>query len=182
MPLTLLLGGAGAGKSRLAARLARAGGHPVVVVATAEARDEEMTERIRRHRENRPPEWKTVEEPVNLEAALASVPEEATILLDCLTLWVSNLLEHGASNEEVEDRAGKLASMVASRRAASVVVSNEVGSGVVPANRLARRYRDLLGRVNAIWVEAADRSALIVAGRVLPLAGPDALLEGERDG
>lgn len=179
MPLTLLIGGAGAGKSRLAVRLVAARGDPVVLVATAEGRDEEMAERIRRHRAYRPAEWKTVEEPVDLEGALASVPEEATILLDCLTLWVSNLIEQGLSNDDIEDRATKTAALAAARTSGTVAVSNEVGAGVVPTNSLARRYRDLLGRVNAIWAEAADRSALVVAGRLLPLLSPEALFGGD---
>jgi len=181
MPLTLLLGGAGAGKSRFAARLAEAAGGPVVVIATAEPRDEEMAERIRRHRERRPAEWATVEEPADLEGALSSAPEEAVAILDCLTLWVSNLIERGLSDRDIEDRAAKAASLAAARGAGTVAVSNEVGSGVVPTNALARRYRDLLGRVNAIWAETADRSALVVAGRLLPLAGPEALLGGRAD-
>lgn len=175
MALTLLLGGAGAGKSRLAARLAAASGSSVVVIATAEARDEEMAERIRRHRELRPPEWVTVEEPLNLERALSSVPEGALVLVDCLTLWVSNLMEQGLSDHDIEDRARKAASLAASRTAGTVVVTNEVGSGIVPSNALARRYRDLLGRVNGIWAEVADRSALVVAGQVLSLAGPETI-------
>jgi adenosyl cobinamide kinase/adenosyl cobinamide phosphate guanylyltransferase len=180
--ITLLLGGAAAGKSRLAVRLAAAGGGRVVVIATAEARDEEMAERIRRHREARPPEWATVEEPVDLEKALASAPENASILVDCLTLWVSNLIEQGFSDQDIEDRARKAASLAASRGAGTFVVTNEVGSGVVPINRLARRYRDLLGRVNSIWAEAARRVLLVVAGRLLPLSGPEAVLGGPPDG
>jgi adenosyl cobinamide kinase/adenosyl cobinamide phosphate guanylyltransferase len=182
MGLTLLLGGAAAGKSRLAVRLAGAWGGPVVIIATAEPRDEEMAERIRRHREQRPTEWSTVEEPVDLEAALSSVPQEAQALVDCLTLWVSNLVERGLPDQDIEDQARKAASLAASRTAGTVAVSNEVGSGVVPANRLTRRYRDVLGRVNAIWAEAADRVGLVVAGRVLPLSGPEALLGDAHDG
>jgi adenosyl cobinamide kinase/adenosyl cobinamide phosphate guanylyltransferase len=177
MGLTLLLGGAGAGKSSLAVRLAAASGGPVVVVATAEARDEEMAERIRRHRRERPSDWPTVEESLDLEAALASVPKDACALVDCLTLWVSNLIEEGLTDRNIEERARTAASMAAARPAGTVAVTNEVGSGVVPTNPVARRYRDLLGRVNGIWAEAADRAALVVAGRVLPLSDP-ALLGG----
>jgi len=176
MPLTLLLGGARSGKSRLAVRLAAAWGGKVVVVATGEARDEEMAERIRRHRAERPPEWATVEEPLDLEGGLAGVPEEACALVDCLTLWVSNLLERSLSDVEIEDRARKAAAMAASRAAETLAVTNEVGSGVVPVSALARRYADLLGRVNAIWAEAADRALLVVAGRVLPLDTPAAIV------
>jgi adenosylcobyric acid synthase len=175
MPLTLLLGGAAAGKSRLAVRLAAERGGPVVVIATAEARDEEMAERIRRHRAARPPEWATVEEPVDLEGALADVPEDAIALVDCLTLWVSNLMDRGLSDDSILDQAAKAASRAASRGRGTIAVTNEVGCGVVPANALARRYRDVLGRVNAVWAEAAKRAALVVAGRVIPLTGPEGL-------
>jgi adenosyl cobinamide kinase/adenosyl cobinamide phosphate guanylyltransferase len=171
MALTLLIGGARSGKSRLAVRLAASWGGPVAVVATAEASDEEMAERIRRHRAERPPDWETVEEPLDLEGALASVPEESGVLLDCLTLWVSNLLERGASDAEIEDRARESARIAAKRPSGTVAVTNEVGCGVVPDNPLARRFSDLLGRVNAIWAEDADRSVLVVAGRILPLGG-----------
>jgi adenosyl cobinamide kinase/adenosyl cobinamide phosphate guanylyltransferase len=176
MSLVLLLGGARSGKSRLGVRLAAAGGGQVVVIATAEARDDEMAERIRRHRAERPPEWATVEEPLDLEGALGSVPEGVCALVDCLTLWVSNLLERGVSDPEIEERARKAAALAASRTAATVVVTNEVGSGVIPVSDLSRRYANLLGRVNAIWAEAADRAVLVVAGRVLPLDPPEAIV------
>ena len=181
MPLTLLLGGAGSGKSRLAVSMAADWGGPVVVIATAEGRDEEMAERIRRHRELRPLEWATVEEPLDLEGALSSIPEGALALVDCLTLWVSNLMEQDVSDRDIEDRARMAAVLAASMTARTVAVTNEVGSGVVPTNALARRYRDLLGRVNAIWAEAADQAALVVAGRVLPLGRPEAV-SGLEDG
>jgi adenosyl cobinamide kinase/adenosyl cobinamide phosphate guanylyltransferase len=174
--LTLLLGGVRSGKSRLAVRLATSWGTPVVVIATAEAGDEEMAERIRRHRADRPAEWETVEEPVELERALASVPDGSGVLLDCMTLWVSNLLDRGASDAEVEERAGRAARIAATRASAVVAVTNEVGWGVVPDNALARRFADLLARVNRAWADAADRSLLVVAGRVLPLSGTEMLV------
>jgi adenosylcobinamide kinase / adenosylcobinamide-phosphate guanylyltransferase len=176
MPLTLLLGGARSGKSRLAVRLAATGGGAVIVVATGEARDEEMAERIRRHRSERPSGWITVEEPLDLQGALAGVPEEACALVDCLTLWVSNLIERGAADAEIEERARMAAALAASRAVTTIAVTNEVGSGVIPVAGLARRYVDLLGRVNAIWAAAADRALLVVAGRVLPLDSPGAIV------
>ena len=175
MPLTLLTGGAAAGKSRLAVRLARASNGPVVVIATAEARDDEMAERIRRHQRERPQEWVTVEEPLELESALASAPEDAVALVDCLTLWVSNSIERGLTVDELLDRAAKAAFVAASRPGGTIAVTNEVGSGIVPSNALARRYREALGAVNATWAEAADRSFLVVAGGVVPLSTPDSL-------
>jgi adenosylcobinamide kinase/adenosylcobinamide-phosphate guanylyltransferase len=182
MSLTLLLGGARSGKSRLAVRLAEGSGRPVVVIATGEARDDEMAERIRRHREERPPAWSIKEEPLDLEEAMSDAPDDACVLLDCLTLWVSNLLEHGLSDLQIEDRARAAAGSAASRTAGTIAVTNEVGSGIVPANALARRYADVLGRVNAIWAQAADRAALVVAGRILPLSSTDPLIGWERGG
>lgn len=169
MPLTFLLGGARSGKSTLAARLASAFDGPVVVLATAEARDDDMAGRIRAHREARPAGWETVEAPVDLLAAIQDIDDRAFIVLDCLTLWVANTLEAGAPDDEIEGEAGKLASTLAERATPSVVVSNEVGLGIVPANELARRYRDVLGRVNGAFAAEASRSFLVVAGRGLPL-------------
>jgi adenosylcobinamide kinase / adenosylcobinamide-phosphate guanylyltransferase len=177
MSLLLLVGGARSGKSRLAAEIASQRTGPVAVIATGEARDDEMAERIRIHRARRPQSWTTIEEPVDLEAALRAVPDEALAVVDCLTLWVSNLIEKGLRDDEIEARARGAASLAAARAGDTVVVTNEVGSGIVPTNALARRYRDLLGNVNSIWAEHSDRSALVVAGQILPLSGLSAIWE-----
>jgi adenosyl cobinamide kinase/adenosyl cobinamide phosphate guanylyltransferase len=181
MALTLLLGGARSGKSDLAVRLAARWDGPVTVVATGEAGDAEMAERIRRHRAARPPGWRTVEAPRELEAALAGAPAGTFVLLDCLTLWVSNLMGAGLDDDQVMDRARSAAATAAARSAPTVAVSNEVGAGIVPADALSRRYRDLLGQVNAAWAAAADQALLLVAGRAVPLADPLAAL-GLADG
>ena len=169
MPFTFLIGGARSGKSSLAVRLASAFDGPVRVVVTAEARDEEMAERIRAHRAARPAAWKTVEAPLELLPAIRDVGEPSCVILDCLTLWVSNALEAGGSEDEIDREARALASTLAERAAPAIVVSNEVGFGIVPANGLARRYRDVLGRVNGSLAAQASRSFLVVAGRGLPL-------------
>jgi adenosyl cobinamide kinase/adenosyl cobinamide phosphate guanylyltransferase len=163
MSLTFLLGGARSGKSKLAVELALASGLPVTVIATAEARDDEMAERIRLHREERPSAWATVEEPIELASALDAAAPETLVIVDCLSLWVANVLE-----DEVE-ALSEAAVAAARRRSRVVVVSNEVGLGVVPVSELGRRYRDVLGRVNAQWAAAADESFLVVAGRRLRL-------------
>jgi adenosyl cobinamide kinase/adenosyl cobinamide phosphate guanylyltransferase len=169
MPYTFLIGGARSGKSSLAVRLASAVGGQVVVVATAEARDDDMAERIRAHRASRPEGWRTMEASIELIDAVDGVGEDACVVLDCLTLWVSNALEAGAPEDAIDGEARTLASILAGRDAPSVVVSNEVGLGIVPANELARRYRDVLGRVNGSFADEASRSFLVVAGRGLPL-------------
>jgi adenosyl cobinamide kinase/adenosyl cobinamide phosphate guanylyltransferase len=162
--LTFLLGGARSGKSALAVELASQANGPVTLIATGEAGDAEMAERIRLHRAERPQEWTTVEEPVDLEAALESVAGDATVVVDCLSFWVANVLAAGG----VEERSER-ALAVAKQRGRTIVVSNEVGLGVVPASELGRRYRDVLGRVNAQWAAAADEAALVVAGKLLRL-------------
>ena len=166
MSLVVLLGGARAGKSALAVELGRQWDGPVVYIATAEARDDEMALRISRHREERPVEWRTIEEPIALREALEAVDAGAYVIVDCLTLWVANLLERGA---DVLAEADETAEVAAAREAPTIVITNEVGLGVVPATPLGREYRDLLGAVNATFVSRADEAVLVVAGRALPL-------------
>jgi adenosyl cobinamide kinase/adenosyl cobinamide phosphate guanylyltransferase len=165
MGITVLLGGARSGKSELSSKLARAAELPVVVVVTAEARDEEMTERIRRHRESRPAAWITVEAPVEVARAVGELAPNAFVVLDCLSLWVSNAIEAKLGDDRILDEAREIASALANREAPAVVVSNEVGLGIVPMNALARRYRDTLGRVNATFVDAAESAYFVVAGK-----------------
>jgi adenosyl cobinamide kinase/adenosyl cobinamide phosphate guanylyltransferase len=170
MPLTFLVGGARSGKSGLGVRLAAEWEGPVVVIATAEARDDsEMAARIARHRLERPAGWRTVEEPLDLIGELGRVPDPAFVLVDCLTLWAANALEAGWSDEDVEQAAVDVAVLAAGRASPTVVVSNEIGMGVVPATPLGRSFRDLLGRVNTEFAVRAERACLVVAGRALEL-------------
>jgi adenosylcobinamide kinase/adenosylcobinamide-phosphate guanylyltransferase len=166
--LVVVLGGARSGKSAFAARLAEAEGGPVTFLATGEAGDEEMAERIRLHRAERPAEWSTVEEPLELWAAVARAPEGDVLIIDCLSLWVANVLERGEEGQ-VQEEARAAAATAAQRPGLTVAVSNEVGLGIVPVTPLGRRYRDVLGRVNTIWVDASARALFVVAGRALPL-------------
>jgi adenosyl cobinamide kinase/adenosyl cobinamide phosphate guanylyltransferase len=170
--MRLLVGGARAGKSSIAARLAAAAGDRVIVVATAEAHDDEMARRIARHKAERPGTWTTIEEPLDLARAVRGAPQE-TMVIDCLTLWTSNLMLSGLDDDEIEDRARGTAELVASRPAAAFVVTNEVGMGVHPSSDLGRRFRDLLGRVNSIWADRASEVLLVVAGRATRLENVD---------
>jgi len=167
--LTFLLGGARSGKSTLATELASGSGGPVTLIATGEARDDEMAARIAAHRKERPQEWETVEEPLELQGALAAVPANAVVIVDCLSLWVANLIERGDEDRDIEASSERAATIARERSSSSIVVSNEVGLGVVPAAPLGRRYRDVLGRVNAQWAAVADEAVLVVAGRRLSL-------------
>ena len=169
MTLVVLLGGARAGKSALALDLAARWNGPVAYIATAQGRDEEMTARIARHRAERPQSWSTIEEPVALGDALAAVPDGQAAIVDCLTVWVSNVLERGDEDDAIVAEAERIARSAAARTAPVIAVTNEVGLGIVPANPLARSYRDLLGAVNRAFVGQSERAALVVAGRLLTL-------------
>lgn len=176
MTLVVLLGGARSGKSALAVQLAEERGAPVTFLATGQAGDEEMAERIRRHRDERPSGWATVEEPLELLAAIEHVRGGDTLVIDCLSLWVANVLERDGG-DDVEDRARRAARAAAARSGLTLSVSNEVGLGVVPATPAGRRYRDVLGRVNSIWAAEAEKTALVVAGRALLLDPPEQVLQ-----
>jgi adenosyl cobinamide kinase/adenosyl cobinamide phosphate guanylyltransferase len=176
MSLLVLVGGARSGKSRLALSLARARPEPVVFVATAEFLDPEMEERVQRHRAERPSRWTTVEAPYELEAAVGAAPGRATVIVDCLTLWLSNLLCRGDDPGKILAAAERVAAVSAARAGLTICVTNEVGLGVVPATPLGRAFRDLQGSANRLLVDAADRAALVVAGRALPLDDATTLL------
>jgi adenosylcobinamide kinase/adenosylcobinamide-phosphate guanylyltransferase len=170
MGFTLLTGGVASGKSRLACDLAATWDGPVVMIVTGEPRDEEMRARIAKHRDERPAEWEVREVPLALATVTTALPDEACVVLDCLTLWVSNQMGAEAEEGAVLREARLVASALAARRSPAVVITNEVGAGIVPMHPVARAYRDLLGRVNRAFSSSATQASLVVAGRVLPLA------------
>jgi adenosylcobinamide kinase/adenosylcobinamide-phosphate guanylyltransferase len=159
--ITLVLGGARSGKSHYAESLIHALASPWIYVATAEAGDAEMAERIAAHRARRPTGWHTIEAPHDLHAALATEPRHAPVLVDCMTLWLSNrVLAQADLNSEI----GALPAAFRRRTGLLVLVSNEVGSGIVPDNSLARRFRDLQGHLNQTLAAGAQRVVLMIAG------------------
>jgi len=166
--LTLVLGGARSGKSRYAENLIAALPPPWTFVATADAGDAEMAERIAVHRLRRGKDWQTIEAPRDLSAALAGVAADAPVLIDCLTLWLSNRM---LAEADLEAEIARLEAALDIRLAPVVLVSNEVGFGIVPDNELARRFRDLQGRLNQRMAARADRVVLMVAG--LPVVVKD---------
>lgn len=170
--LTLVLGGAASGKSAHAESLVSASGLRPVYVATATAGDDEMAERIARHRARRGPAWATVEAPLDLAPRLreAARPGSA-VLVDCLTLWLGNLVGGG---RDVPRGIDALASALAAAEAPVVAVSNELGSGIVPGDAPTRRFRDLHGGLNQTVAGAADSVVLVVAGVPIAVKGPAA--------
>jgi adenosylcobinamide kinase / adenosylcobinamide-phosphate guanylyltransferase len=160
-PLTLVLGGARSGKSRHAEALVTALPKPWLYIATGEPRDNEMAARIAEHRARRGNHWQTIEAPRDLPAALARVPAGAAVLIDCLTLWLSNVMLAGA---DIDAEAARLEQSLVGRTGPVVLVANEVGLGIVPENALARRFRDAAGRLNQRLAGLADRVVLLVAG------------------
>jgi adenosylcobinamide kinase / adenosylcobinamide-phosphate guanylyltransferase len=161
--LALVTGGARSGKSRFALARAASLGLPRVFVATGEGGDEEMMARIARHRAERDPAWRTIEEPLELAATLRAEVGQA-LVVDCLTLWVSNLMEAG---RDLDRAADDLVAALRERRSAVVVVTNEVGSGIVPDNAVARAFRDATGLLNQRVADLADEVHLLVAGQPL---------------
>lgn len=159
--LTFVLGGARSGKSRHAEELVSKLAPPWTYIATAQAYDDEMRERIAHHRARRDGRWITLDAPRDLAVALASVGDGVPVLIDCLTLWLSNrmLAEH-----DVEAASAELVAALRSRRGPIFGVSNEVGLGIVPDNALARRFRDAQGRLNQQVAAIADEVIFMVAG------------------
>lgn len=170
--ITIVTGGARSGKSTYAVELGSRHSGPVVFVATAPPLDGDMEARIARHRAERP-DWPTVEEPHDFVPTIRSAASDAMVIVDCLTLWVSNLMWRGDTNADIETAARRLADELRATSAHVVLVTNEVGLGVHPETELGRRYRDLLGRVNQILVAAADRALFMVSGRALMLTDPN---------
>lgn len=163
-PLTLVLGGARSGKSRHAERLVEATPAPWTYVATAQAFDDEMRARIATHRERRGAGWHTADAPLDLATAIRSAPPGRALLVDCLTLWLTNVM---LADRDVAAEAEALIAACREAPGPLVLVGNEVGLGIVPDNALARRFRDAAGRLHQDLAAAADRVIFMVAG--LPL-------------
>jgi adenosylcobinamide kinase/adenosylcobinamide-phosphate guanylyltransferase len=167
--MALILGGARSGKSRYAEALVQSVARRTpIYIATAEARDDEMQARIAQHRAQRGDGWHTIEEPLALPARLQQNESGDVVLVDCLTLWLSNLI---LADHDIEDAAARLCAALAASPAQIVLVANEVGLGIVPENALARRFRDEAGRLNQRVAALADHVAFIAAGLPLLLKG-----------
>ncbi len=203
-----VLGGARSGKSDFALRRGLAWPGPVTFIATATALDDDMSRRIDRHQEERPDHWGLIEEPLDLVGAIKAadsvrvtdvpnatgttpttepvvtlddrVAHKRLVIVDCLTVWTSNLLFDGQAEADVLAQATEVGVALQARNAPAVVISNEVGLGVHPETELGRTYRDQLGRVNQVVAAAADRAFFFAAGRAFELIDPADLLDPPR--
>ena len=170
--LTFLLGGARSGKSTLAVQMAQRQPLPVGFIATAEPFDDDLRERIDRHRLERPSHWITVECPIELAGAVRAVADDHFLIVDCITIWLANLFAHLIDRSEISRSVVEFNEAMMERRGPTVVVSNEVGMGVHPETALGREYRDELGRTNQLIATTADTTLLLVAGQAIRLEDP----------
>ena len=168
--IVFVTGGARSGKSTYAEGRAARSGEPVTYLATAVAFDAEMRDRIGRHRAERPAHWVTVEQPLNVPAAVQHA-ETPVLLLDCLSVWVNNLMFHDWTDAQILAATDDLVSAARNHAGTVILVTNEVGLGIVPDNALSRRYRDVLGWVNQRCAQASDEAYLLVSGLPLTLKG-----------
>jgi len=167
-----ITGGCRSGKSRFALELANRHYQQKTFIATCQAGDPEMVERIRQHKEQRGPDWRTLEIPIALPDALVSPDSKGgVVLVDCLTLWVNNLLAEDLSEDETLKRVDVLVTAIKETTCSIIIVSNEVGTGIVPQNRLARVFRDIIGVTNQRLAVIADTVVWMVAGIGVPIKG-----------
>jgi adenosylcobinamide kinase / adenosylcobinamide-phosphate guanylyltransferase len=170
--LTCILGGVKSGKSSYAVELGRQVFGKVAFLATAQALDQEMKQRIERHKQDRPGTWITWEEPLAIAKVVAANADQVNfIIIDCLTLWLTNLLGQGKTEPEIMVLVDEMLTTIASSQADVAIVSNELGLGIVPQAQLAREFRDISGRVNQKIAAVASSVIFMVAGLPLPLKG-----------
>lgn len=170
--IIFILGGARSGKSLYATKIAKEAAKRVLFVATANPIDKEMRLRIELHKRNRPSGWKTVEEPRDLITPIKNLPKKFNlIIIDCLTLFISNLLEEGYTDRGIENKVNIILKMLKRSNFTSVLVSNEVGLGIVPDNPLARRFRDLSGKINQRVASAANKVYFMTSGIAVEVKG-----------
>lgn len=166
----LVIGGATSGKSKFAENLVFRSQLPRIYIATAQAFDDEMRQKISAHKDMRGPDWITKEAPLDLAKALADCPEDHIVLVDCLTMWLSNLI---LAEYDIDTEVNRLLTTCKARTGAVIFVTNEVGHGIVPDNALARKFRNAQGRLNQDIAQLCDRVTLVVAGLPMNLKGTE---------
>jgi adenosylcobinamide kinase/adenosylcobinamide-phosphate guanylyltransferase len=171
--ITFIIGGCRSGKSKYALDTAQQmPGGKRIFIATCLPKDDEMKQRIARHQEQRSQTWTTVEEPVHLHEAITKFSPKATVILvDCLTLWVTNIMLEAGNEKKIEGHVSKLIHALAAADCPVILVSNEVGTGIVPENKLARQFRDVMGQVNQDVAHYANEVVWMVAGIPVTVKG-----------
>ena len=170
--IIFITGAARSGKSKLAVDLARGISDKVVFLATCKPEDTEMKERVRLHKKNRPCSWKTIEEDGNIASVLQKINSNyKVVIIDCLTLFISNLLLEGRKDKEIDNKIKKIGKIITKAPYTTIIVSNEVGSGIVPENKIARRFRDIAGIANQTIAKYADTVYFVVSGIALQMKG-----------
>jgi len=171
--LIFIIGGCRSGKSKYALDTAeQMPGDKKIFIATCLPKDDEMKQRIARHQKQRSQTWTTVEEPVHLHASITKISRNATVILvDCLTLWVTNIMLEAAEEQKIENQTSKLINALATAECPVILVSNEVGTGIVPENQLARQFRDVMGQVNQTVAHYANKVVWMVAGIPVSIKG-----------
>ncbi|MBF0594953.1 MAG: bifunctional adenosylcobinamide kinase/adenosylcobinamide-phosphate guanylyltransferase [Candidatus Omnitrophica bacterium] len=165
MKIVFIIGGARSGKSRYSVELAKASAQKVVFLATCIFRDAEMDERVRRHQQSRPSSWEVINEGKDIAAALAGAQHaDTTVLIDCLGMWVFNMMEEHANDEPIEAAFENFVQALGSVQGLVIIVSNETGCGLVPEHASGRRFRDLIGRLNQMTARAADEVVMMQVG------------------
>lgn len=170
--IIFITGGVRSGKSKYAINLAKNTAREIIFLATGVAKDEEMKKRIKEHKESRPDRWRTIEETKNISSILLDIqPPCELVIIDCLTFFVSNLLLEGVDEESILQEIKKIVDTILQVNYTIIVVSNEVGGGIVPDNELGRRFRDIIGLANQIMAKSAHEVYLIVSGMPVKLKG-----------
>jgi len=170
--IILILGGARSGKSTYAIELAKGPDKKVAFIATCLPLDKEMKKRIEIHKRQRPSEWQTFEETKDISTLLKKIGSHFNVvIIDCLTLFISNLLSEGLDDKDIVGRVNNTLNLLKLKKCKSIIVSNEVGLGIVPRNKLARRFRDLAGKVNQMVAQKAENVFFMASGLPLKIKG-----------
>ncbi|MFH2137369.1 MAG: bifunctional adenosylcobinamide kinase/adenosylcobinamide-phosphate guanylyltransferase [Candidatus Omnitrophota bacterium] len=160
----LVTGSVRSGKSSYAVNLAKATKAKVSFLATCQPQDAEMKKRVKKHKNSRPKSWKTIEEPIEISKVISKLKINEVLIIDCLTLWISNLLLSGLTEKEILKNIKEFVTVLKESKASIIIVSNEVGWGIVPDNKLARIFRDIIGTAHQIIAKVSDEVYLMIAG------------------
>ena len=169
--IVFITGPVRSGKSNFAVKLAKQWGKEVVFLATCRPADNEMHKRVKKHKKNRPKEWKIIEEEIDISSIIKNYRKDSLIIIDCITLWISNLLLSGLKEKKIMKKINEFIDMLKKAKSSIIIVSNEVGWGIVPDNELARFFRDIIGIVHQKISKLSDEAYLVISGITLKIKG-----------